>query len=223
MSFIHSVNLLLSVMALGGMILWALVAWSNSHRTWRCFHCGFMTSNFHEAEAHFGEEGDYHSDPLCKFWYPLTKEQRMGEYQRLSIESERERNENADHCRTIENLEYQVGSLTDSIRSRFKGCRDINDVWHLMDSLKGELLATREREEAALFWVKKFSGTTHSFEWLSQVLAEHKYMQETLTKVYPEISGGRIHSTATTAEGVINAVEAHYKSKYEKEPAYLGL
>jgi hypothetical protein len=51
---------------------------------WRCFHCGFKTSDEKEAQAHFGDDSD---DPaLCVFWTSLDDAERAHEYQQLTME-----------------------------------------------------------------------------------------------------------------------------------------
>lgn len=51
---------------------------------WRCFHCGFETSDKNEARSHFGDDS---GDPaLCLFWNSLDDAERAHEYQQMVLE-----------------------------------------------------------------------------------------------------------------------------------------
>lgn len=52
--------------------------------SWRCFHCGFETSDHEEARSHFSD-GD--GDPaLCLFWASMDDAERAHEYQQMVLE-----------------------------------------------------------------------------------------------------------------------------------------
>lgn len=84
---------------------------------WRCFHCGFETSDYSEAESHFGD-GD--GDPaLCILWSSMDDAERSHEYQQMVLELNGTRdevrslhaaieNESAEGMRLFRELESQM-------------------------------------------------------------------------------------------------------------------
>jgi len=113
---------------------------------WNCFHCGFATDDPREAASHFGDRDD--EEPMCLHWSRLSTEERLGQFQSLQQELDAERDENAQLRTKIEGLEYRVEGIESQVASRFKGCRSINDAFHLYDSMEGRALAAEERLKA---------------------------------------------------------------------------
>lgn len=112
-------------------------------QTWRCFHCGFETSDKTEASGHFGEFGEEY--PLCIHWSDLDADGKASEFQSINAELEGEREENLKLRQQVEQLEYLTGSQEAAISSRFKGCRTINEAFFKYDSMEGRALAAEER------------------------------------------------------------------------------
>lgn len=73
---------------------------------WCCFHCGFETSDYQEAEAHFGERDDPEEfKPLCRWWKRMSSEERGQALQDTIQELAAEREENARMRTQVEGLE----------------------------------------------------------------------------------------------------------------------
>ena len=116
---------------------------SSEQQTWRCFHCGFETSDKTEASGHFGEFGEEY--PLCIHWSDLDADGKASEFQSINAELECAREENLKLRQQVEQLEYLTGSQEADISSRFKGCRTINEAFFKYDSMEGRALAAEER------------------------------------------------------------------------------
>ena len=116
---------------------------SSEQQTWRCFHCGFDTSDKTEASGHFGEFGEEY--PLCIHWSDLDADSKASEFQRINAELEGEREENLKLRQQVEQLEYLTGSQEADISSRFKGCRTINEAFFKYDSMEGRMLVAEEK------------------------------------------------------------------------------
>lgn len=116
---------------------------ADEKQTWRCFHCGFETSDRKEASGHFGEFGEEY--PLCIHWSDLDADGKASEFQSINAELEGEREENLKLRQQVEQLEYLTGSQEAAISSRFKGCRTINEAFFKYDSMEGRALAAEER------------------------------------------------------------------------------
>ena len=116
---------------------------SSEKQTWRCFRCGFETSDKTEASGHFGEFGEEY--PLCIHWSDLDADGKASEFQSINAELECAREENRKLRRQVEQLEYLTGSQEADISSRFKGCRTINEAFFKYDSMEGRALAAEER------------------------------------------------------------------------------
>lgn len=71
--------------------------------TWRCFHCGFATSDPLEAEAHFGARDD-EGPALCKF----DDDELRKQHQEMFIELQRSR---ATEEQLLEELERLRSNL----------------------------------------------------------------------------------------------------------------
>ena len=112
-------------------------------RVWRCFHCGFETSDRKEASGHFGEFGEEY--PLCIHWADLDADGKASEFQSINAELEGEHEENLKLRQQVEQLEYLTGSQEADISSRFKGCRTINEAFFKYDSMEGRALAAEEK------------------------------------------------------------------------------
>lgn len=123
---------------------------------WKCFHCGFETSDEKEASAHFGDMDDEY--PLCVTWSELTSDERTVEYQSTMGELNAERDENINLRAKNEGLEYRVDGQLAEIHSfkPFRQCSSVNEIFHLYDSMEGrallaesELAAEKAAREAA--------------------------------------------------------------------------
>lgn len=113
---------------------------------WLCFHCGFETADHNEAAAHFGDCDDAEEcTPLCKWWQRMGEDERKATLQDLILELNETRDEVSRQRVEIEGLECRVASATDAIGSRFKGCRSIQEIFNLYDSLEGRALVAEER------------------------------------------------------------------------------
>ena len=110
---------------------------------WVCFHCGFSSADRIEAAGHFGEFGD--EFPICLTWAKLNADDRLQEYQNITGELNREREENLRMRSQIEGLEYRLYDFEILLGSRFKGCKTINDAFNLYDSMEGRALAAEEK------------------------------------------------------------------------------
>lgn len=62
---------------------------TEAEKTWRCFHCGFATSDRAEAEFHFGEEEGQFS--VCLKWSAMKDDERFVAYKDAECALERER------------------------------------------------------------------------------------------------------------------------------------
>ncbi len=75
-------------------------------KTWRCFNCGFETSDKTEAEAHFGEgEGGV---GLCVEWSNMDSSERVRAYQELTMELNETREENIALEAAVKEKEKQI-------------------------------------------------------------------------------------------------------------------
>lgn len=85
---------------------------SGSH--WRCFHCGFQTSDPKEAEAHFGDEDDPES--LCTIWASENGGERLKELQQMTMELNGEREENTKLREENDRLKAELERKRETIR-----------------------------------------------------------------------------------------------------------
>ena len=69
-----------------------LAALEAEKKIWRCYSCGFETSDKSQAEAHFGEEEGEVS--LCVEWANMDSSERVRAYQELTVELNETREEN---------------------------------------------------------------------------------------------------------------------------------
>lgn len=121
---------------------------------WACFHCGFETNDQAEAMAHFGD--DMHEPlALCQHWTSWKDHEKAHEFQQLTLELNGTREEAEKQRAEIEGLEYRLAGLESVLDSRFPGCKTLNDVFHLYDTLEGEKLAAQEQLEEAKRHVKR--------------------------------------------------------------------
>ena len=114
---------------------------------WRCFHCDFITTDYSEALAHFGDRDDAEEfKPLCNWWTNMPESERVETLQDALKQLNAERDENERLRVKVEGLEYQVDSQESVIRSYkpFRNCRSIHDVFCLYDSMEGRALAAEE-------------------------------------------------------------------------------
>ena len=137
---------------------------------WRCFHCGFETSDHKEGAAHFGDRDD--ESPICITWASLSVEERLGEYQALTRELNGERDENARLRSREEYLEFRLLEFENLLGSRFKGCRTINDAYNLYDSMEGRALAAEEREAERTRQLREALNEIERLKAAGKVLAE---------------------------------------------------
>lgn len=116
--------------------------------SWRCFHCGFSTSDVREAEAHFGDRDD--EEPLCKTIARWGDDETARQLQDTIQQLNAERAETARQRVQIEGLEYRVEGQRAEIQSfaPFRKCEGINDIFNLYDSMEGRALAAEERAAA---------------------------------------------------------------------------
>ena len=85
-------------------------------KKWKCYNCGFETSDKTQAEAHFsGEEGEV---ALCVEWANMDSSERVRAYQELTIELNETREENItleakvkEYLTEINNDRYTIESL----------------------------------------------------------------------------------------------------------------
>ena len=69
-----------------------LAALEAEKKKWRCYRCGFETSDKAQAEAHFGgEEGEV---SLCVAWTNMDESERMQAFQAWTVELNETREEN---------------------------------------------------------------------------------------------------------------------------------
>lgn len=165
---------------------------ADEKQTWRCFHCGFETSDRKEASGHFGEFGEEY--PLCIHWSDLDADGKASEFQSINAELEGEREENLKLRQQVEQLEYLTGSQEADISSRFKGCRTINEAFFKYDSMEGRALAAEARIaalEAALQEIAEVcdGGDGEVDLWLNDVgfrrdmLADYRLAYKKINKV----------------------------------------
>lgn len=125
--------------------------------TWRCFHCGFETSNPAEAGAHFGERDDPEEfTPTCTWWAKLSSEERAQEFQDLRQQLNYEQRMAGDQVARIEGLEYRLEGQLSEIHSfaPFRKCDSIHQVFHVYDSMEGRALAAEaKRDEYREDWL----------------------------------------------------------------------
>lgn len=105
---------------------------------YRCFHCGFQTSDEAEAAAHFGDRDD--EEPICRTWAALNSDRRLQEYQSVQRELTAERNKNALFRTRIDGLEYMLHAYEDLTGSRFKGCKTLDEAFNQFDFMEGRAL-----------------------------------------------------------------------------------
>lgn len=109
---------------------------------WRCFHCGFASSDAEEARAHFGESAD--DKALCLEWQTMDSAKEL---QATIQQLNSERDENHRLRERIDNLEDHVKGIGAAIASRFKNCRTIDEAWHAYDAQEGRMLSAVEQSE----------------------------------------------------------------------------
>jgi hypothetical protein len=85
--------------------------------TWRCFHCGFETTDEAEARSHFSDDSD--DLALCLSWASMDDAERAHEYQQVVLELNATRedvfrlnaeieNESAEGMRMFRELESRM-------------------------------------------------------------------------------------------------------------------
>lgn len=124
-------------------------ALKEAQATWRCFHCGFETSDRGKAEAHFADDSG--GMALCQAWGSWTDQERLEQLQSVALELNRERDDNATQRIKIEGLEFRVEGQISEIHSfaPFRKCDSIHQVFHVYDSMEGRaLLAEQALKEA---------------------------------------------------------------------------
>lgn len=98
---------------------------------WRCFHCGFATSDPQQARAHFGEYGE--GDPaLCLHWAELDEAGRVSELQDCLIELEATREREL----TPEQIAACIDALRDAERWSFGSSADTRARWRYAETRK---------------------------------------------------------------------------------------
>lgn len=115
---------------------------------WRCFHCGFETSDEKEAAAHFGDQDN--ATTLCADWAEYTThDEKLAHCQQLEKELSSERDENWKLCQSNDALQYQVDSFESAIQSfkPFRGCHNVQDIFNLYDTLEGLKVVAEKRVE----------------------------------------------------------------------------
>lgn len=113
--------------------------------SWRCFHCGFETTDRKEAAGHFGDCDEV--QPLCLIWAELSDHERLAECQNVSGHLAEEREGNSKLRTQIEGLEHRVEGQLSEIHSfvPFRQCDSIHQVFHVYDSMEGRALAAEEQ------------------------------------------------------------------------------
>ena len=115
---------------------------------WRCFQCDFVTSNPEEAAAHFGDRDDGEEfKPICKWWARMDDAERLETMQDQIRELNRGAEELIKLRDHVEALEEQLANQESAIKSYrpFRGCRSVNDVFNVFDSMEGRALAAEEQ------------------------------------------------------------------------------
>jgi hypothetical protein len=112
---------------------------------WRCFHCGFETTDRIEAQGHFGDRDD--EVPLCISWHDLDADGKASEIQHEHGMLLEEQDENLRLRTKIEGLEYRVEGQLSEIHSfaPFRKCDTIQQVFNVYDSMEGRALAAGEQ------------------------------------------------------------------------------
>lgn len=122
---------------------------AEARKAYRCFHCGFETTDAKEAAGHFGDRDDM--APLCLDWSELDADGRASEYQNVCGSLNSEREENCNLRTKIEGLEYQVEGQRSEIHSfkPFRECDTIQQVFNVYDSMEGRALAAEKQRDQA--------------------------------------------------------------------------
>jgi hypothetical protein len=82
--------------------------------TWRCFHCGFETTDEKLAAAHFGARDDAEEfKPLCKWWASMSPEERGEALQDVILQLNQERADN-------ESLTQQISSVRSVVEESYR-------------------------------------------------------------------------------------------------------
>jgi hypothetical protein len=108
---------------------------------WTCFHCGETFTNHYQARQHFGDTPD--KEPACQMG--ATREDRavLRRLRAAEITIDRLRvdieNDTSSTQAFYSKLEAQLQSY-----KPFRGCRSIQDVFNVYDSMEGRALAAEE-------------------------------------------------------------------------------
>lgn len=91
--------------------------------TWRCFHCGFESSDTRDAEAHFGERDDAEEfTPTCKWWQRMGLDERVVEFQDLLKELNLEREDNANLSNELDKIKSKLCNTHKNDLPHCSGC-----------------------------------------------------------------------------------------------------
>jgi hypothetical protein len=109
---------------------------------WTCFHCGETFAHENPARMHFGETPD--KTPACLL--KLTSEERslVRRIRGLEFEIERLRHDIEYETTAANVFSGKLQSLLNSYKP-FRGCRSLQDVFNVYDSIEGRALAAEER------------------------------------------------------------------------------
>ena len=114
--------------------------------TWKCFHCGFETTDKAAAEAHFGDgEGE---SALCIFWYSMEDADRAQAYQEVIGELNQERKENIALTAGLKSL-TEAYNNTDWKKLTDEQKEIINNLtvrWGKVIRENAELIAVKDRQ-----------------------------------------------------------------------------
>lgn len=184
---------------------------------WRCFHCGFETSDEREAAAHFGDRDEV--EALCQTWQTLNADGRAQEYQSIQRELTAERDDNRRLRGRVEDLEYQVDGQHAAIASfrPFRECTTISQIFHVYDSMEGRALAS----EAKLTWLKnnpkpvqfEEGGNWHTWngdDWIDSGITD---FDECVISAFESVQAARKY---VAVDGMIWPAEGYPKSLREQ-------
>lgn len=106
---------------------------------WRCFHCGETFTDKHAARDHFGDDCEANAaciQVLTETEKAIVEDRRLWRDRAFRAEDENEK------------LGHQLSSVEWEIRTKFKGCNSLTDVFHAYDSMEGRALAAEEHLQA---------------------------------------------------------------------------
>lgn len=136
---------------------------------WRCFHCGFETTDRAEAAGHFGDRDDEHA--ICVTWNSLNADGKLAEWQATWGQLLELQGENSRLRHKIEGLEYLLGSQEADIAQKFKGARGLTEAWQKFDSMEGRALAAEQRRDEARAEVKTLRNAAVELDEKNERLA----------------------------------------------------